>query len=83
MTHTNTAAIKFAAEDILLAAGKLSYHELWHSEVPHCRVIIMRDIREAAEEIADWLGCDLVPKAVTEAPGFDGRDNTAMLGDLS
>ncbi len=59
--HTNTAALTFAACDILECVGRLNEHELWEGD-PANRKYIDETMMKAATRIANWLGCDLVKR---------------------
>lgn len=75
--HTNVAALWMAAAKILQCTGRLREHELWVKD--DTRRFIEEDLMEAATDIAEWLGCDLVkrkPATVTILP-LDAEEEAA------
>lgn len=82
--HTNTASLSFAASKLLTAVGRLCEHELWDGEDDHRRYI-ERDIREASEEITQWVSAHISPAAahaaaIARGHYFDGKSDCVTSG---
>ena len=63
---TDVAPLHFACVSLIEAAGKLRCIEVWGVDSSwspeNIKSFARNDILTAAEKIADWLGCDLVPR---------------------